>query len=174
MGGGLLPKVVANMFDAKAELDGRLRTVINDFTNRFAARITAPISEAAPIKRGFDGLQAVREVQQLAEKEVPFLRRKLGEYLGDVRTEETLVAAVQDQVIQNYETFYDLYTAEKRSNGRPLSRKGKGREDEVWDPDMFSEWSGTVFKIGRLGLGDGESLSRSRSVSRSVSRSGSM
>ena len=169
MGGGLLPKVVENMLDAKVELDGRLRTVINEFTSRSAARITEPVSETASTKRGFDGLQAVRKVQQLAEKEVPLLRRKLGEYLDDMRTKETLVAAVQDQVIQNYETFYDLYTAEKRSNGRPPSKKGKGREDEVWDPDMFSEWSGTVFKVGRLGLGDGESIGRSRSVSRSGS-----
>lgn len=75
------------------------------------------------------------------------------------------MGAVQDQVVQDYEGFYDRYMKEKRANGR---KKGKGREDEVWDPDMFSEWSATVFNVGRLGLGDGGG-SRSRSVSRSGS-----
>ena len=174
-GGALLPKVVENMLDAKVELDGRLRTIINRFIDQSAARITDPISSsasttAAAKKKGFDGLQAVQKVQQLAEKEVPLLRRKLDEYLDDARTKETLVASVQDQVVQNYEAFYDVFTAEKRSNGKQLSKKGKGREDEVWDPDMFSEWSAGVFNVGRLGFGgDAESIGRSRSVSRSGS-----
>lgn len=167
--GGLLPKVVENMLDAKAELDGRLRAVINEFVNGFAARITDPVSTTAIAKRDFDGLKAVQKIQQLAEKEVPHLRRKLDEYLDDVRTKETLVAAVQDQILQNYESFYEVLTKEKRNAGGKLSKKGKGREDEVWDPDMFSEWCGSVFGVGKLGPGDGESMSRSRSVSRTGS-----
>lgn len=153
------------MLDAKVELDGRLRTVINDFTSRFAAKITEPISEAVASKRGFDGLQAVRKVQQAAEKEAPLLRRKLDEYLDDARTKETLVGAVQDQVVGDYEAFYGLYVKERRGNGKVGgSKKGKGREDEVWDADMFAEWCGGVFRVGRVGFGDGGS--RSRSVSR--------
>lgn len=169
MGGGLLPKVVENMLDAKVELDGRLRTVINEFTNGFASRITTPISETHTSKRGFDALAAVKQVQQLAEKEVPLLRKKLSEYLDDLRTKETLVAAVQDQVLQNYETFYDTSTKDQRANGKTLSKKGKGREDEVWDVDMFSEWCAGVFNVRGLGLGDRHSVSRSRSVSRTGS-----
>ena len=174
VGGDLLPKVVENMLDAKAELDGRLRTIINRFIDQSAARITDPVSATAgsTTRKGFDAVQAVRTVQQLAEKEVPLLRRKLDEYLDDARTKETLVASVQDQVVQNYETFYDVFAAEKRSSGKQLSKKGKGREDEVWDPDMFSEWSASIFNVGRLGLGFGDAESGSRS--RSVSRSGSI
>ena len=168
MGGGLLPKVVENMLDAKVELDGRLRTIINEFTNNFALRMTDPVSETASTARGFDAIQAVKKVKQLTEKEVPLLRRKLDEYLDDVRTKETLVAAVQDQGIQNYENFYDVYTAEKRLNGKAISKKGKGREDEAWDPDMFSEWSTGLFNVGKIG-----SLDEDRS-SRSISRNGSM
>ncbi|KAL8831173.1 MAG: hypothetical protein Q9191_001015 [Dirinaria sp. TL-2023a] len=171
--GALLPKVVENMLDAKAELDGRLRTIINRFIDQCAARITDSVSApAAAKKKGFDALQAVQQVQQSAEKEVPLLRRKLDEYLDDPRTKETLVASVQEQVVQNYESFYDVFTAEKRSSGKPPSKKGKGREDEVWDPDMFAEWSAGVFNVGRLesfGAGDAGSVSRSRSVSRSGS-----
>ena len=169
MGSRLLPKVVENMLDAKVELDGSLRTVINDFTSDFASRITKPVDASATAKKGFDAVQAVNVIQKVAEKEVTVLRRKLDEYLDDVRTKETLVAAVQDQVIQNYETFYDIYTAEKRSNGKHVSKKGKGRDDEAWDPDMFTEYAGTVFRVRSMGGLDDEG-----SRSRSVSRSGSM
>lgn len=169
MGGSLLPKVVENMLDAKVELDGSLRTVINDLTSDFASRITKPVDATATAKKGFDAVQAVNVIQKVAEKEVPMLRRKLDEYLGDVRTKETLVAAVQDQVLQNYEMFYDVYTAEKRSKGNKISKKGKGREDEVWDPDMFTEWAGSVFRVRDMGTIDEDGGSRSRSMSRSGS-----
>lgn len=169
MGGSLIPRVVENMLDAKVELDGSLRTVINDLTSDFASRITKPVDASATAKRGFDAPQAVNAIHKVAEKEVPILRRKLDEYIDDVRTKETLVAAVQDQVIQNYETFYDMYTAEKRSNGKQMSKKGKGRDDEAWDPDMFTEWAGSVFKVRGIGTMDDED-----SRSRSVSRTGSM
>ena len=169
MGGGLLPKVVENMLDAKVELDGSLRTVINDFTSDFASRITKPVDASATAKKGFDSAQAVNVIQKVAEKEVQTLRRKLNEYIDDVRTKETLVAAVQDQVIQNYEAFYDMYTADKRRNGRQISKKGKGRDDEAWDPDLFSEWAGTIFNVRRMGSLDGDDDSRSRSLSRNGS-----
>ncbi|KAK3168172.1 hypothetical protein OEA41_004618 [Lepraria neglecta] len=168
MGGGLIPKVVQNMLDAKVELDGSLRTVINDLTSDFASRITKPVDASATAKRGFDAPQAVNVIHKVAEKEVIVLRKKLDEYLDDVRTKETLVAAVQDQVIQNYETFYDIYTAEKRSNGKQMSKKGKGRDDEAWDPDMFSEWAANVFKVRGMGTLDEDWDSRS------LSRTGSM
>ncbi|KAL2052570.1 hypothetical protein ABVK25_007130 [Lepraria finkii] len=168
MGGGLIPKVVQNMLDAKVELDGSLRTVINDLTSDFASRITKPVDVSATAKRGFDAPQAVNVIHKVAEKEVTVLRKKLDEYLDDVRTKETLVAAVQDQVIQNYETFYDIYTAEKRSNGKQMSKKGKGRDDEAWDPDMFSEWAANVFKVRGMGTLDEDEDSRS------FSRTGSM
>lgn len=169
MGGGLLPRVVENMLDAKAELDGRLRTIITDFTSTFASRITAAVSENATSKRTFNGGLAVRMVQEAAGKEVPVLRRKLDQYLDDFRTKETLVKAVQDQVIQNYETFYDRYEAEKRSTGRLVSKNGKGREDEVWDLDTFAEWADSIFAVSGLGIIGMEDESRSRSVSRSGS-----
>ena len=168
MGGGLLPKVVENMLDAKVELDGSLRTVINDLNSDFASRITKPIDASATAKRGFDAPQAVNVIHKVAEKEVTVLRKKLDEYLDDARTKETLVAAVQDQVVQNYETFYDIYTAEKRSNGKQLSKKGKGRDDEAWDPDMFSEWAANLFKVRGMGPRDEDGDSRS------LSRTGSM
>lgn len=169
MGGSLIPRVVENMLDAKVELDGSLRTVINDLTSDFASRITKPVDASATAKRGFDAPQAINVIHKVAEKEVPMLRRKLDEYIDDVRTKETLVAAVQDQVIQNYEMFYDMYTAEKRSNGKQMSKKGKGRDDEAWDPDMFTEWAGNVFKVKGVDMMDEDMDSRSRSMSRTGS-----
>ena len=171
IGGGLLPRVIENMLDAKAELDGRLRTVINEYTTGLADRITNPISDSATRMRGFEVASAIGQIQKVANHEVPLLREKLGEYLEDARTKDTLVGAVQDQVVQNYESFYEQVMSEKRAKGKGISTNGKGKEDDVWDVDTFSEWTGEVFRSRRLGLSDenGEVESRSRSLSRSGS-----
>ena len=158
VGGGLLPKVVEIMLDAKAELDGRLRTVINEFVNGYANHITAPI-EASTVseskaKNSFDALKAVRTVRGLAEKNVPTIRTKLLEFVDDARTRETLVAAVRDQVTMSYEEFFDT---QSEGQMRKLSRKGKGREDEVWGPDLFGEAMDKVFQVGQMVGDDGDS-----------------
>lgn len=153
LGGGLLPKVVENMLDAKAELDGRLRTVINEFVNGYAGHIVAPIEPASVSeaktrsKDGpFDPLKAVRTVRGLAEKDVPALRAKLVDYVDDKRTRETLVAAVRDQVVLSYEEFFDT---QSEGGAKKLSRKGKGREDEVLGPELFGEAMERVFLVGQ-------------------------
>ena len=159
LGGGLLPKVVENMLDAKAELDGRLRTVINEFVNGYAGHITAPIDPATVSEaksktkeQAFDALKAVRTVRGLAEKDVPSLRAKLGDYVDDKRTRETLVAAVRDQVALSYEEFFD---SQSEGGTRRLSRKGKGREDEVLGPELFGEAMERVFQVGQtVGVDD--------------------
>ena len=169
-GGGLLPKVVENMLDAKAELDGRLRTVINEFVNACAGHITAPIDPAV-VGKGkdggkedvFDPLKAVRTVRGLAEKNVPLLRVKMREFFADdQRTGETLVAAVRDQVLGSYEEFFDAQQSQgtggsgAAGGGRKVSRKGKGREDEVLGPDLFAEVMEGVFQVGvMVGEDDG-------------------
>lgn len=151
VGGGLLPKVVENMLDAKAELDGQLRTVINDFVNGYATHITAPVETTSVAqqraKNNFDPLKAVRTVRGLAEKDVPALRAKLEEFVDDARTRETLVAAVRDQVIVTYEEFFDTYS---EGTGKRVSRKGKAREDEVWGPDLFNDAMERVFQVGQV------------------------
>ena len=178
---GLIPKVVENMLDAKVELDGRLRTVINDFVTSHASLITKEIDSSATAKPRFDPIQAVTKVKETAEKEIPLLRRRLDSYLDDPRTKETLVAAVRDQVLLNYESFYDLWTERQAkemkgdTGGTPggKSKKGKGKEGEVWDADMFGEWIGGLFNVKGLGLGGADSMEEdSRSVS--VSRHGSV
>ena len=171
-GGGLLPRVVENMLDAKAELDGRLRTVINDFTNNNAKRMTSKLSSnLTNQKKGSDAGEAVQAVRLAVDKEVPLLRQKLDEYLDDARTRETLVAAVQDSVIQMYEDFYEAYTSKANNAGKTVSKKGKGREDDVWDVDTFAEWVENVFRVGRTAVrsSDDEYASSSRSISRSGS-----
>lgn len=158
VGGGLLPKVVENMLDAKAELDGRLRTVINDFVNGYANHITAPIETTtvsqAKAKSQFDALKAVRTVRGLAEKDVPSLREKLLEFVDDARTRETLVAAVRDQVLMSYEDFFDT---QSEGTGRKLSRKGKARDDEVLGPELFGEVMERVFQVGQVVGDEGDS-----------------
>lgn len=158
------------MLDAKVELDGRLRTVINAFTNNFATRMTSFVSEGETGKKDFNGGVAVKNIQKMMEKEVPLLRRKLDEYLDDIRTKETLVGSVQDQVIQNYEVFYDRHAEKTKSNGTTISKNGKGRADEVWDPDTLAEWAGGIFRVGNLGM----LYEEDESSSRTISRAGSM
>lgn len=151
-----MPRVVENMLDAKAELDGRLRAVINDFVNRFASRITAPLASTAHGKRGakedapLDARRATSAVRGLAEKEVGFLRKKIDEYIDDARTRETLVAAVRDQVALAYEDWVDLQNDGKGATIGKVSRKGKGREDEVWGSEVFAEWCEKTFGVGRV------------------------
>lgn len=153
LGGGLLPKVVENMLDAKAELDGRLRTVINELVNTYANHILLPVSTetvAAESKNkdgesGFDAVKAVRTVRGLAEKHVPLLRAKLDEWVTDKRVKETLVQAVRDQVTAGYEEFFDTQSENK---AKKLSRKGKGREDEILGPDVFGDAMEKVFAVG--------------------------
>ncbi|KAF2760816.1 Sec34-domain-containing protein [Pseudovirgaria hyperparasitica] len=174
VGGGLVPKVVENMLDAKAELDGKLRTVINEFTNSFATRMAAAVSEGAQAKKSFDPHAATQLVRSAMEKETPFMRKRLEEYIDDVRTRETLVAAVQDRVIELYETFHDRYVAQSRANGKGLPKKGKGRDDEVWDAEAFAEWAEGLFNVGRLAFEqDMDEDDDVGSMGSGISRSGS-
>lgn len=79
------------------------------------------------------------------------MRQKLDEYIQDVRTRETLVAAVRDQFILAYEDWMD-----KLSEGKgaakigKVSKKGKGREDDVWSSEVFAEWCERVFAVGQV------------------------
>ena len=150
-GPSLLPRVVENMLDAKAELDGRLRTVINDFCASCAGRIMGPISASAA-KKSITPSAVVPSIRAAAKTEIQLLRRKLDEYIEDSRTKETLVGAVQDQVVMDYEAWFERWSLETKraTNGaRGASRKGKGREDEVWDAGVFAEWAVGVFRVGR-------------------------
>ncbi|RYN33061.1 hypothetical protein AA0112_g6012 [Alternaria arborescens] len=154
--GLLIPKVVENMLDAKAEVDARLRQAINDFTGQFVTRMTAPIDTKNNKKVPPSEAPArTSKIRQNIEQETPFLRSKLEEYITGARTREMLVAAVMESVTQTYEDWYDTSYSPSLGNQNGISRstKGKGREDGVWDPDVFSEWCGNTFKVGTLGLG---------------------
>ena len=137
VGNSLMPRVVENMLDAKAELDAQLRNVIGDFTNGFATRMTTQVSEAATAKSDFDGAKAMGLLRKNVEKEVKVLRGKLDEYIEDARTKDTLAGAIQDQSVSNYEDFYERHLSSKQSNGAASSKKGKGRQEGIWDPDTF-------------------------------------
>ncbi|KAJ5727542.1 hypothetical protein N7493_005362 [Penicillium malachiteum] len=157
VGHGLIPRVVENMLDAKVELDGRLRTVINDFINAFAARMTASLPVKFVDTRNLGTGELTLPSCRTIEKEVPSLRKILNEYIDDTRMKETLVGAVQDRTIQIYEDFLEKYaSSQKGKGGVPLSRNGKGRDDAVWDVETFGEWCESVFRVGVAGLPDGE------------------
>ncbi|KAE8382600.1 Sec34-like family-domain-containing protein [Aspergillus bertholletiae] len=164
VGHGLLPRVVENMLDAKVELDGRLRTVINDFISAFATTMTASLPAKFVDTRNLQRGELIYPTCRNIEKEVPNLRTILDDYLDDVRMKETLVGAVQERVIQIYEEFFDKYMSSEKSKGHFVSTKGKGREDAVWDVDTFAEWCESIFRVG-ISDADDEVSSRSRSDS---------
>ncbi|KAL4946136.1 hypothetical protein BDV06DRAFT_235368 [Aspergillus oleicola] len=170
VGHGLLPRVVENMLDAKVELDGRLRTIINDFINGFAGKMTASLPSKFVDGRNLQRGELIYPTCRNVEREVPRLRRVLDGYLDDIRMKETLVGAVQDRTIQIYEEFFVKYTSSEKNKGNAVSKKGKGREDAVWDVDTFADWCEGIFRVGVANQdedGDGEVMSRS------VSRTGS-
>ncbi|KGO36938.1 Conserved oligomeric Golgi complex, subunit 3 [Penicillium expansum] len=152
VGHGLIPRVVENMLDAKVELDGRLRTVINDFINAFAARMTASLPAQFVDSRNLARGELILPSCRTIEKEVPVLRKVLNEYIDDTRMKETLVGAVQDRTIQIYEDFFEKYTSSEKAKGNFVSKKGKGRDDAVWDVNTFAEWCEGVFRVGVAGL----------------------
>ncbi|PLB36105.1 Golgi transport complex subunit COG3 [Aspergillus candidus] len=156
VGHGLLPRVIENMLDAKVELDGRLRTVINDFINGFATTMTASLPAKFVDTRNLQRGELMYPTCRNIEKEVPNLRKILDDYLDDARMKETLVGAVQDRVIQIYEEFFDKYTSSEKKRGHFVSKKGKGREDAVWDVDTFAEWCESVFLVGVSDHGQGQ------------------
>jgi hypothetical protein len=154
--GLLIPKVVENMLDAKAEVDARLRQAINDLTGQFVSRMIAPIDTTTNKKIPPSEAPArTAKVRQNIEHETPFLRSKLEEYITDARTREMLVAAVKESATQAYEEWFDASYAPSAAvtNGATRSGKGKGPESAVWDPDVFAEWCGGVFGTGTVGLG---------------------
>jgi conserved oligomeric Golgi complex subunit 3 len=62
-----------------------------------------------------------------------------------------------------------VYTSKENNKGKTISKKGKGREDAVWDVDTFAEWTEAIFGVHGIERdGNGE-----ESQSRSLSRSGS-
>lgn len=148
--GLLIPKVVENMLDAKAEVDTTLRQSITDLTTQFQTRMLAPILS----KDGSEPLKTVpadiaprtMKLRENITQQTPFLRTKLEDYITDQRTREMLVAAVMESVTQTYETWYDTSYAPTSHSGR--SGKGKGSVDGVWDPDVFGEWCAGTFQVG--------------------------
>ena len=173
VGRGLVPRVVENMLDAKAELDGRLRTVISDFTGGIATQMTSPLPKKVVEKRSQEIGGVISPTCKEIEKGIPVLRQSLDDYLDDPRTKETLVAAVQDRVLQIYEEFFNKYASTQNNNGKPVSKKGKGCESTVWDVETFTEWSEPIFRVGVAGYQSSDE-EEDEDTSRSISRSGSL
>ena len=176
VGGGLLPRVVENMLDAKVELDGRLRTVINAFTIDCAYRITGTMDELVTMTHVEGPKSVVQKVKLAAEREAPAIRRRLDEYLDDIRTKETLIGAVRTQMVQNYEAFYEWSMTQKKAIEEAVSTKGKGRGDDLWDVDTLAEWSEEVFQAQQREHEDvmARGARRSPGINRSMTRNGSI
>ena len=51
--------------------------------------------------------------------------------LEDLRTRETLVAAVEEVVVQNYESFFEEYAASEAGAGKPKGRTNNAVSSKV-------------------------------------------
>lgn len=163
------------MLDAKAELDGRLRTVISEFTSGVATQMTSTLPKKVVEKRGTESDGVISPTCKAIEKAIPTLRQSLDDYLDDARTKETLVAAVQDRVLQIYEEFFNKYASTQNNSGKAVSRNGKGAESSVWDVETFTEWSNQVFRVGLVGYqSSDDDDDDDEGPSRSLSRTGSL
>ncbi|KAI5806178.1 Sec34-like family-domain-containing protein [Geopyxis carbonaria] len=164
-----MPKVVANMLDAKSEIDIRLRSCINDFNALWIARMTDGIQGPSNRLAAADSPDPAARVKTAVEREVPVLRRKVAEYLDDRRVAETLVAAVMEGVCERYDEYYDeMFTSKGRQPRNPSER---------WDSEVFMRWAEGVFgvQMGMLGTYDGEEDYQADGdvSSRAMSRDGS-
>lgn len=146
----LLPRVVANMLDAKAELDAILRRTITDLVTSAAAQMIAPLPSPSSKKEPTDAGAIVPAFQAATATELPKLRTKLSSYLHDGRTRETLIAAVRDSVVAAYESFVEDWSAARERRGEVgVRRKGKGKEGDVWEASRFADWAVSAFGMGR-------------------------
>ena len=176
--GTLLPRVVENMLDAKLELDGRLRSVINDFVGEWSNLMTQTLqslpsklpakskqTKASPFKQASSMLRST--LASIETTLLPTLRKILEEWIVEPpsqpqRIKDTLIAAILENVVRSYEVWYEALPPDVRRGG---AGKGKGKEKaedgeedemELWDIDRFEMWVGDVFGIRHSTfLGDG-------------------
>jgi hypothetical protein len=174
LGGGLVPRVVTDMRDARVDVDDRLRAVIGALVTEWAARMTEPV-RATGGGGGEDGrgrteargdangglaaaAAAARRVRETVEREAPLVRRKVDEYVHDRRTRDMLLRAVLEEVLRRYAAFLERIGL--GAGGRGQRGRGKGREDEVWEEDVFGDWASAVFGLEGVEL-DGDDMESS-------------
>jgi conserved oligomeric Golgi complex subunit 3 len=148
------------MRDARTEVDARLRAVIGELVTVWGQRISNPLYDNSfPTKGGKFGDLAVtssgdvdadraRAVREAVEREVPLIRRKMDEYIHDVRTRDMLMRAVLEDVIQRYESWLEERGLESPTTPSTKHKgKGKGREDGVWESEVFADWALRAFGL---------------------------
>lgn len=144
-----IPKVITSMLDAKTELDIRLRTAIRDFVAHWANRMTEGIKGASNRLAAADSPDPAARVKTAVEREVPLLRKKIGEYIDDRHdrgTGEALVAAVMQSVVETYQDYYQEVFVSK-------GRLPRNPDPEIaQDAEMFAHWCRGVFDVGEEGL----------------------
>jgi hypothetical protein len=173
LGGGLVPRVITDMKDARIEVDERLRVIIGELVSSWSGRMTGAITitgatngvesqgrgrqpggtrKSSMSVTADDDADKALSVRQAVERDIPLVRRKMDEYIHDRRTRDMLLRAVLEDVLVKYAAWLES----RGLGGR--SRKGKGREDTVWEEDAFREWALSAFGLDGDGEADGESL----------------
>ena len=180
--GTLLPRVVENMLDAKVELDGRLRTIINDFVNEWSNIMTSDLLQTPLQGKKNPTAAAGKMLSQTLSKihiYVPLLRSTLDSWIPTptdqakqqqpsdqtTRVKETLVAAILESVIRSYEIWFDALPPSVRA-GVSSGVKGKNKardetgggvvsaetDEDLVDVDGFEGIAVEIFGVKDLSL----------------------
>lgn len=71
-----------------------------------------------------------------------------------------------ESVVRTYELWFDGITASGVVSAADAAglKKGKAREDAVWDVDAFEEWAASVFQVGSIAFADADEDGRGNGI----------
>lgn len=158
------------MVDARTEVDERLRVVIGELVSTWSTRMSDPLDPsntngAAPARgrktsttpAPSDDSSRALAVREAIERDVPLIRHKMDEYIHDRRTRDMLLRAVLEDVLVKYAAWL-----EARGLAGPVSKaskgKGKGREDAVWEEEVFGTWAVEAFGLDDVEDGEDDGM----------------
>ncbi|ODQ64912.1 Sec34-domain-containing protein [Nadsonia fulvescens var. elongata DSM 6958] len=106
-----VPKVVNNMLDAREELFANLRNAINEFTESSLQPIISSISQVDPKPETIT--EDTMQLRQQVAVELPRIYEKIKFYINDIHATDILMDAIQNLVIQAYETYQERILKQK-------------------------------------------------------------
>ncbi|OLL24999.1 Conserved oligomeric Golgi complex subunit 3 isoform B [Neolecta irregularis DAH-3] len=98
-----IPRVVESMFDAKEELDEKLREAINGFTFDESEEMMSMFRD----ELCKEGTISIEEMTAASKERARMVKRKLEEYISDSRTREILEGAIKTLVAEQLEMIKD-------------------------------------------------------------------
>ena len=170
LGGGLVPRVVTDMRDARVDVDDRLRAVIGALVTEWAARMAEPVrataaaaarrrpertAAAAGRRAARRRLRARRQRREAVERRRRWCGARWTSTCATGARATCCCARCSRTCCGGTRRSWSA-SGSAAAAGNRRKGKGKGREDEVWEEDVFGEWASAVFGLEGVELdGDG-------------------